>query len=378
MKKNRKMNLFGLALTAVLSLSLLASCGTESSTPPAQSAPPSSPPVAENTSNDSAVGSVLLCVNPEIEMSYDDRGNVVELNALNPDGQTVLSGYTGYQGNSCMTVIGELVGRINDNGYFDATIDGHEKNIVLKMARGSVYPSEQFLNELAQAVRTAVEADQIGSRAVPLDQDDYDDVYGEKGYINAQAAQGLLSAQLERDDLQFVEKEYDLDDGEYEVEFVMDGVEYEYEVNAYTGKITEMEMEHPDDDLYGDDRYDDDWDDRYDDDWDDDDGPYDDDWDDDDDDWYDDPTGDDYWDDDDDGPYDDDWDDDDDWYDDPTGDDYWDDDDDDGDDRYDYDWDDRYDDDWDDDDWDDDDWDDDDWDDDDWDDDDWDDDDWDD
>ena len=55
-----------------------------------------------------------------------------------------------------------------------------------------------------------VEADQIGSQPVTLDQDDYDDAYGDKGYINASAAQSILSTQLGRDDLQFVEKEYDL------------------------------------------------------------------------------------------------------------------------------------------------------------------------
>ena len=152
-----------------------------------------------------------------------------------------------------------------------------------------------------------------------LDQDDYDDVYGDKGYINASAAQSILSAQLGRDDLQFVEKDYDLDDGEYEVEFVLDGVTYEYEVNAYTGKITEVDAErqddgntsrNPDRDDLDDDADDaaDDWDDADDvaDDWDDDDDAADD-WDDDDgDDDWDDDDGDDDWDDDDDSDDDDD------------------------------------------------------------------------
>ena len=135
---------------------------------------------------------------------------------------------------------------IHAGGYFDATIDGHEKNIVLKLERGSAYPNDQFLNELAEAVRLVVEADQIGSQTVALDGDDYDDTYGDRGYINAAAAQNILSTQLGRDDIQFVEKDYDLDDGEYEVEFVMDGVEYEYEVNAVTGKVTEMDAEYQD------------------------------------------------------------------------------------------------------------------------------------
>ena len=192
------------------------------------------------------MGTVLLSVNPEIEMDYDEAGNVVALNGLNDDGKAVLASYTGYEGKACTTVIGELVDEINAGGYFDATIDGHEKNIVLKLERGSKYPSDQFLNELAQAVRLVVEADQIGSQTVALDDDDYDDTYADKGYINAQAAQGILSTQLGRDDIQFVEKDYDLDDGEYEVEFVMDGVEYEYEVNAVTGKVTEMDADYQD------------------------------------------------------------------------------------------------------------------------------------
>ena len=136
--------------------------------------------------------------------------------------------------------------KINAGGYFDATIDGHEKNIVLKLERGSAYPNDQFLNELADAVRLVVEDDQIGSRTVTLDGDDYDDTYGDRGYISTAAAQNLLSTQLGRDDIRFVEKEYDLEDGEYEVEFVLDGVEYEYEVNAVTGKITEMDADYQD------------------------------------------------------------------------------------------------------------------------------------
>ena len=285
----------------------------------------------------------------------NDVGNVVALTGRNQEAQTLLASYTGYEGRPCTQVVGELVDEINALGYFDATVGGHEKNIILKLERGSVYPNDQFLNELAEAVRLVVETDQIGSQAVTLDQDDYDDAYGDKGYINASAAQSILSTQLGRDDLQFVEKEYDLDDGEYEVEFVLDGVEYEYEVNAYTGKVTEMDAEFQDyDDTdygpgsdgitdYGVTDYDDtdygpnadgitDYDDT-------DYGPnadgitdYDDtdygpnadgitDYDDwgDDDDWYGDPTGEDHWDDDDDG-----WDDTD--YDDRDDNDDWDDD----------------------------------------------------
>jgi len=242
MKTNFTAKLFGLTLVTALTLTTLTACGNGGAAASSGTASGS----ALQSGDGGSVGTVLLSVNPEIEMDYDGVGNVVALTGLNEDGKAVLASYTGYEGKPCATVVGELVDEINAGGYFDATIDGHEKNIVLKLERGSAYPNDQFLNELAEAVRLVVETDQIGSQAVTLDQDDYDDTYGDKGYINAAAAQNILSTQLGRDDIQFVEKEYDLDDGEYEVEFVMDGVEYEYEVNAVTGKVTEMDAEYQD------------------------------------------------------------------------------------------------------------------------------------
>ena len=243
MKKNTTMKLMGLALTAVLFLTALTACGGEASVNTDLPAGDPAPSPAEGTAS---VGTLLLSVNPEIEMDYDENGDVVALTGLNDDGRAVLASYSGYEGKPCETVIGELVAAIDAEGYFETTIGGQERNIVLKLERGSKYPSEAFLDDLADAVRAVVEADQIGSQTVALDSDDYDDAYGDRGYINAQAAQGILSAQLGRDDIQFVEKEYDLDDGEYEVEFVLDGVEYEYEVDAVTGKVTEMDMDYQD------------------------------------------------------------------------------------------------------------------------------------
>ncbi len=243
MKKKFYGKLFGLGLTTALTLTDLTACSGGTAAAPTGSAALTSPPSTAQEAGSDSVGTVLLSVNPEIEMDYDDAGNVVALNGLNDDGKAVLASYTGYEGRACTTVIGELVDEINAGGYFDGTVGGHEKNIVLKLERGSKYPSETFLTDLADAVRVTVETEQIGSQTVALDDDDYDDTYADQGYINATAAQRIVSTQLGRDDLQFVEKEYDLDDGDYEVEFTLDGVEYEYEVNAVTGKVTEVEID---------------------------------------------------------------------------------------------------------------------------------------
>lgn len=126
MKKNFTPKLVGLALTAALTLTALTACGNKTGTTAVPDSAGSTPDVIQAAANDS-VGTVLLSVNPEIEIDYDELGNVVALNALNDDGRAVLAAYSGYEGKACTAVVSELVDEINAGGYFDATIDGNEK-----------------------------------------------------------------------------------------------------------------------------------------------------------------------------------------------------------------------------------------------------------
>ena len=93
----KKMNLKkSLTLTApvALVLSLLAGCGAQA---------------AEQVSTgNKMVGTVLLSVNPKIEVEYDERGLVLEIEGMNDDGKTVVKDVKDYQGRDCRTVVGEL------------------------------------------------------------------------------------------------------------------------------------------------------------------------------------------------------------------------------------------------------------------------------
>lgn len=325
MKREKKSTMIaGLGLCAVLAAAL-SGCGSL----------PQAGAGQQGAGSTAAVGSILLSVNPEIEVAYDARGKVVEVEGVNDDGRSVVGGYGGYEGRDTGAVMGELVHEISDDGYFDGGINGRERNIVLKMADGSSAPSDDFMEQVADSVRTAASGCGLTSSAYALDQDDLDD----SGLIGIEAAKEIVLGQLGIDpaSASFRDHEYELDDGVYELEFVYEGVEYDYEVDARTGKVLEADLEGNDDwddrDLWDDDDADDVWDDDADDAWDDDDDrsahviapaasapqhAYDDDaddwdddgWDDDgwDDDWDDD--GDDGWDDDDDDWDDDDWDDD--------------------------------------------------------------------
>lgn len=317
MKREKKSTMIaGLGLCAVLAAAL-SGCG---SLPQASAG-------QQGAGSTAAVGSILLSVNPEIEVAYDARGKVVEVEGVNDDGRSVVGGYDGYEGRDTGAVMGELVHEISDDGYFEGGINGRERNIVLKMADGSSAPSDDFMEQVADSVRTAASGCGLTSSAYALDQDDLDD----SGLIGIEAAKEIVLGQLGIDpaSASFRDHEYELDDGVYELEFVYEGVEYDYEVDARTGKVLEADLEGNDDwddrDLWDDDDADDAWDDDADDVWDDDDDrsahviapaasapqhAYDDDADDwDDDGWDDDGWDDDDWDDDDD---DDDWDDDDD------------------------------------------------------------------
>ena len=96
--------------------------------------------------------------------------------------------------------------------------------------------------------------------------------------LEAAKQTALAHAGLTASQVQFVKAQTDRDDGRliYEIEFVVKSgnvwKEYDYEIDASTGRILDFDYDaergsNSDwDDRYDDDRYDDDWDDRYDDD----------------------------------------------------------------------------------------------------------------
>ncbi len=213
-----------------------------------------SPSVTDTGRNNSipesgSVGTILLSVNPEIEIDYNNKGIVIEIEGKNDEGKKIVAGYKDFSGKSCEQVTQELVQKIYDSGYIVNDAEGNPKNIIVKLEEGSKYPSEEFLQAVAQSVRSVVSNQGSKSNTMVISNKDLD----KNGLIGLEKAKEIVLAQLGFPEAEFTEKEYELDDGKYELEFKVNGIEYDYEVDARTGKILKIDID--------DDRYDKDYDD---------------------------------------------------------------------------------------------------------------------
>ncbi len=226
----RRKVLAAVSSLAVASTLLLAGCGSDPSS--------SGTALKEN-------GTLILSVNPEIQIEYNRDGQVTALTGRNEDGKQVVSTYQDYVGKECGLVIGDLIGVIYNAGYFVEDIDGNQKNIVLQLEPGSVLPEDDFLEQLTLSTQDAVKGLSLNSGIVSIDDDDYDPKYAKDGqpspYITLAKAQeiALTQAHVNAADAVFEEREFDFDDGVaiFELEFSANGNEYEYDVDALTGKV---------------------------------------------------------------------------------------------------------------------------------------------
>ncbi len=222
-------------------------------------------------------GRILVSAGPDISIAYDRDGDVLEIKGIDRAGKDFLDGQDGYLGEDCKDAVKRLVRRLDEKGWFGRETASSKNSLVIKAEKGSRYPNDNFMKEIEKGVRDVVE-----SRGIDV----YVKVVGlhalnDKGYIDRETAEKMVLEQLGLTAGDLKIKEYELDDGVYEIEVVINGVAYEVDLNAVTGEIVDMDRDDDNDGRYDDeddrnddrdddDRYDDD-DDRYDDDHDDDD-----------------------------------------------------------------------------------------------------------
>lgn len=132
----------------------------------------------------SAAGTILLRVNPEIAVEYDESGRVTDVRGVNEDGEKIVENYKDYIGKECREVVSDLVSEIHDAGYFVEEVEGENRKITIEIEAGSVLPEKDFLENIVTDVQTYVEEAQMNSRIVLEDEKDQSDAegYGAKAY----------------------------------------------------------------------------------------------------------------------------------------------------------------------------------------------------
>ena len=101
-------------------------------------------------------GVLVLSVNPEIAVEYDENGTVTGVTARNNDALAIINSCTGLIGQPTREVVTDLVTAIGEAGYFVEEIEGERRQITLEIELGSSLPNEAFLDDVIADIRDAV------------------------------------------------------------------------------------------------------------------------------------------------------------------------------------------------------------------------------
>ncbi|NLL91092.1 MAG: hypothetical protein GX222_01555 [Ruminococcaceae bacterium] len=156
--------ILGIALAVVMVMALFTGCSIYSS---------------DKTAKEGKIkGNVLLSINPEIKISYDNDLNVVKLSGENDDGKQIVKSMDNFVGRPVVEIAGELIGKIDDAGIFEKLAAGNTDGIKIKIDDDG--KNVELIALMAEEIgKVAVERN-IGVVKIELD-DDGDSLYDDDG-----------------------------------------------------------------------------------------------------------------------------------------------------------------------------------------------------
>lgn len=256
-------------------------------------------------SNNSVYSVVSLDVNPSIEIKTNKNNKVLDVSALNEDGQKVI-GEMDFKGSSLELTVNALIGSMLKNGYLSDIAN----SILISVDNNDPEKSAELQKQLTEEINALIKANSFDgavlSQSVSHDKDietlaeNYGITVGKAQLINQIVSQNSLykfedlvplsinelnllseSGNLKLDNIQSVgsasdkayvgeqkakaaaiakagvneadiykyECELDFDDGLmiYEIEFSCGGYEYDFDINATTGEIIKWNRDNDDD-----------------------------------------------------------------------------------------------------------------------------------
>ena len=151
MKTTKKKSLLTIALALGMSLAVLSGCSQNDAASTSTASAP-----AESSAQVASGGTLVLKVNPEIALAYDDAGLVTGLTARNGDAEAILEKSGDLIGQPARDAVRQLVTLIGEAGYFVEEVEGERRQITIEIEPGSALPSDAFLDEVVADVKSTV------------------------------------------------------------------------------------------------------------------------------------------------------------------------------------------------------------------------------
>lgn len=201
---NRKQRLGMMMVVLLLSLSIFAGC---------------SRPIAQTTPEAVALsdqGQLVISVNPEVELTYDDQGMLKVVTGLNDDGKAIIKALTPSDnlamGDAVIAVVKEMIAQ----GYLKAEQDNH---IELELRKGSVLPTDDFMKNIVTQLQAFLKDNQLDDRLVVDDDSNYGvSSFGQSDYDSKKAvpaAPGKIKLNVDGD-THYDDSNYDDNDSNYD------------------------------------------------------------------------------------------------------------------------------------------------------------------
>ena len=99
-------------------------------------------------------GRLIIKVNPQVAVDYDESGAVTDVEGLNDDGKSLLKDYSDFEGKNSRTVVKDIVALMSDGGYFKTEKTDAGKQITISIEPGSKMPGKNFLKNIVADVKT--------------------------------------------------------------------------------------------------------------------------------------------------------------------------------------------------------------------------------
>lgn len=185
-----------------------------------------------------AAGTLILKVNPEFEVDYDDEGNVLEVEAMNDDAETLMEDYKAYKNKSTREVITELVELMDEEGYIEKDEKGEGQDINLEVKYGSAMPQEQFLEDIITGLKGVFDEQKVTGKVVVTGESNYGvseyevSDYGNSNYkeVKTQITKAVSSGNSYTD---YANTDYDGYNSDYDSNTDYDGTNTDYDSSDY-------------------------------------------------------------------------------------------------------------------------------------------------